>query len=310
MLTNARQDHYHSVELDARRSFANGYTIFASYTRSSARTNAALDYLPTPSPLGAQQSGPLAWDTPNRVVSWGWMPLMLPKFKKSWDFVYTVDWRTGFPFTSVNANRQVVGAAGSQRFPDYLSFSPGLEWRFHFRGATFGLRGVLENATNRANPALVNNVVDSPQYGAFQWTPGQGLHHAHPADRGEVERGRMPLDEVHTSLYRFRSGRLGFRREYVCALGGPDRDRTGDLFHAMEARSQLRHRPTLGKDIFYSQGCGPLSQTSFDSPRHDSRDLASTLGRNPAQTCSSSATPPLDLRTNGNYFPALWCLSQ
>ena len=29
-------------------------------------------------------------------------------------------------------------------------------------------------------------------------------------------------------------------------IGGPDRDRTDDLFHAMEARSQLRHRPTLG----------------------------------------------------------------
>ena len=32
-------------------------------------------------------------------------------------------------------------------------------------------------------------------------------------------------------------------------IGGPDRDRTGDLFHAMEARSQLRHRPTPGKDL-------------------------------------------------------------
>ena len=28
-------------------------------------------------------------------------------------------------------------------------------------------------------------------------------------------------------------------------IGGPDRDRTDDLFHAMEARSQLRHRPTV-----------------------------------------------------------------
>ena len=27
--------------------------------------------------------------------------------------------------------------------------------------------------------------------------------------------------------------------------GGPGRDRTDDLFHAMEARSQLRHRPTI-----------------------------------------------------------------
>ena len=35
-------------------------------------------------------------------------------------------------------------------------------------------------------------------------------------------------------------------------FGGPDRDRTDDLFHAMEARSQLRHRPTLRKDSLYS----------------------------------------------------------
>src|SRR5579885_2947277 len=33
------------------------------------------------------------------------------------------------------------------------------------------------------------------------------------------------------------------------STGGPDRDRTDDLFHAMEARSQLRHRPTS------SRGC-------------------------------------------------------
>jgi glutaredoxin-related protein len=33
-------------------------------------------------------------------------------------------------------------------------------------------------------------------------------------------------------------------------VGGPDRDRTDDLFHAMEARSQLRHRPTLAEGLF------------------------------------------------------------
>ena len=59
LLTNGREDRYSSEEFDARRLFANGYTVYLSYTHSSARTNAALDYLPTPSPLGAQQSGPL-----------------------------------------------------------------------------------------------------------------------------------------------------------------------------------------------------------------------------------------------------------
>ena len=43
-------------------------------------------------------------------------------------------------------------------------------------------------------------------------------------------------------------------------IGGPDRDRTDDLFHAMEARSQLRHRPTLRKDSLYSGGAGGIRQ--------------------------------------------------
>ena len=175
LLTNARQDHYISEEFDLSRTFANGYKLFAAYTHSSARTNAALDYVPTVSLLGPQQSGPLPWDVPNRVISWGWLPLLLPKLKKSWDFVYTLDWHTGFPFDAVNANQQVVGPAGSLRFPDYLSFSPGLEWRFHFRGSYFGLRGVLENATNSSNPAIVNNVVDSPDFRTFSEFPGRAL---------------------------------------------------------------------------------------------------------------------------------------
>ena len=175
LLTNSRRDHYDSVEFNARHTFANGYTLFASYTRSSARTNAALDYVPTISLLGSQQSGPLPWETPNRLISWGWLPLLLPKLKRSWDFVYTMTWQSGFPFTTINENYEVVGAAGSRRFPDYVSFSPGLEWRFHLRGAYFGLRGVLENATNSRNPAVVNRVIDSPAYGSFSEFEGRAF---------------------------------------------------------------------------------------------------------------------------------------
>jgi len=175
LLTNQRSDHYDSVEFDARHTFANGYTLFAAYTRSSAHTNAALDYVPTVSLLGPQQSGPLAWDAPNQLISWGWLPFLLPKFKKSWDFVYTLQWQSGFPFDAVDANRQVVGAAGSYRFPDFVSFSPGLEWRFHFRGAYIGLRGVLENATDSRNPGVVNNVIDSPAFGTFSEFQGRAV---------------------------------------------------------------------------------------------------------------------------------------
>lgn len=174
-LTNSKRDRYDAIELEARHTFPGGYTLWASYTRSSARTNAALNYGPTLTVLGTQQSGPLAWDTPNRFLSWGWLPLMVPRLRNNWDFVYTINWRTGFPFTAVNANQQVVGLAGGQRYPYYFSLSPGLEWRFHLRGAFFGLRGVLENATGNSNPVTVNNNVDSPQYGNFSQFQGRAL---------------------------------------------------------------------------------------------------------------------------------------
>ena len=175
LLTNGRQDHYDSEEFDARRFFGNGYTLYVSYTHSSARTSAALDYLPTPSPLGPQQSGPLAWDTPNRVISWGWLPIPIWKLKNRWDFVYLIDRHTGFPFTAVNAADQVVGAAGAYRFPAHVNFSPGIEWKFHFRGQYWGLRGVMENATDAGNPLVVNNVIDSPEFGTFSEPEGRAF---------------------------------------------------------------------------------------------------------------------------------------
>jgi hypothetical protein len=75
----------------------------------------------------------------------------------------------------VNAYRLVVGEAGAYRFPAFLDLSPGLEWRFHFRHAYYGLRGVMENALGRANPLVVNRVVDSPQFGTFSESAGRAL---------------------------------------------------------------------------------------------------------------------------------------
>ena len=175
LLTNGREDRYRSAEFDARKYFKNGYTVYVSYTHSSARTNAALGYSPTPSPLGTQQSGPLPWDVPNRIISWGWLPVPIAKLRKRWDFVYALDEHTGFPYTAVNAAQQVVGAAGGQRFPEFVNFSPGLEWKFHFRGQYWGLRGVMENATDSGDPAVVNSVVDSPEFGAFSELKGRAF---------------------------------------------------------------------------------------------------------------------------------------
>jgi hypothetical protein len=178
ILTNNRQDHYYSTEFDARRSFSGNYALFASYTRSSATTNSALDYVPTLPILGPQQSGPLFWNVPNRVISWGWLPAWapwLPSVHKNWDFVYTADWHSGFPFDSFNSNEIIAGKPGSHRFPDFVSLNPGLEWRFHFRGKYFGLRGLVENITDRQDPYIVYNNIDSPQYLTFTQPLGRAF---------------------------------------------------------------------------------------------------------------------------------------
>jgi hypothetical protein len=178
LLTNDRQDHYYSAEVNARRDFAGGYALFGSYTRSSSITNTAINYVPTVSILGPQQAGPLSWDAPNRVLSWGWLPAWaprLPKVRKNWDFVYAFQWQTGFPFDSIDTNEQIVGSPGSHRFPNYLSLSPGLEWRFHFRGKYFGLRGLIENITGSMDPYFVYNNVDSPQYLTFTQPQGRAF---------------------------------------------------------------------------------------------------------------------------------------
>jgi hypothetical protein len=174
-LANLSLDGYHAAQFNLRRVFADGYSLFFAYTHSSAMTNAALQYWPTPSPLGPQQSGPLPWDVPNRAISWGWLPLDLPFLKKSWDFVYTLDWHSGMPYTAVDAAQHVVGSAGAYRFPTTIDFSPGVEWRFHFWGTYYGLRGVMENALDRPNPLVVNNVVDSPAFGTFSEPEGRAF---------------------------------------------------------------------------------------------------------------------------------------
>jgi hypothetical protein len=57
-----------------------------------------------------------------------------------------------------------------------------------------------------------------------------------------------------------------FLAQRPSGLGGPGRVRTDDLFHAMEARSQLRHRPAL-RDIsrFPHQRKKPPTEFSIPS---------------------------------------------
>ncbi|MBO0720015.1 MAG: TonB-dependent receptor [Blastocatellia bacterium] len=158
-LGSFRRDRYDAVQITLRRKIKQNYMVFMSYTRSNARSNATFEY-DIDNPIFSQQAGgPLSWDTPNRFISWGWLP-----FFKGFDLSYTVDWRDGFPFSVVDGNQQLIGPPNYMRFPDYFSVNLHAEKRFHLIGKYWAVRGGFNNLTNRPNPSEVDNNMDSPTF--------------------------------------------------------------------------------------------------------------------------------------------------
>jgi hypothetical protein len=169
-LEPARQDRYDSLDISARKAFANGHQVFVSYARTSARSNAVMDFSLENPVFGSQAAGPLPWDAPNRLISWGWLPL-----RHRFDLGYWLEWRDGYPFSSVNQDQQRVGPPDSRRFPTYFSLNMSIERRIHLLGFQWALRAGLDNVTNRHNPSVVDNNVDSPHFLSFSGLQGRAL---------------------------------------------------------------------------------------------------------------------------------------
>jgi hypothetical protein len=175
VLDNVRRETYRAAEFEMRRNFLSKYQWFASYTRSEARSNAAIAYSIENPLLTPQSGGPVPWDAPNRIVTWGWAPLakewfpsMLRPVIGETDVQILGDFRTGFPFTATSETGYVVGAPNGFRFPDYFTINAALERRFPFHGYMWAFRAALVNALDRQNANVVNSDFDSPQFGAFQ----------------------------------------------------------------------------------------------------------------------------------------------
>ena len=173
-LQNGRHDRYHSFLVMMRKRLKGAHEIMVSYQRSSARSNALLEPTVDNPVFSPQGPGPLSWDTPDRFLSWGWLPAEVPftrwKFKK-WDIAYAMDWHTGIPFSVINDKDQVVGPINSYRFPSFFTLDLFVERRFGAIGRNWALRGGFENITGHANPGIVFNNTSSPnflQFGQFE----------------------------------------------------------------------------------------------------------------------------------------------
>ena len=165
-LQNGRRDKYDAVTLTFRHTLKQQYPLFFAYTRSKARSNAALDSTLDVPFFSPQLAGPLPWDSPNRIQSWGAAPFHLP-WIHALEFDYSFDWRTGYPYNLINLEQELVGLPGQARFPDFASLNLHVEKRFHLFGFDWALRGGFNNITGRRDPVIVDNNIDSPTFGAF-----------------------------------------------------------------------------------------------------------------------------------------------
>jgi hypothetical protein len=168
LLQDQRRDRYRSATFSVRHVFSESTELYGAYTRSRARSNEVLN-----PGLGsifyvAQQPGLVAWDAPNRLLTWGWTPTHIWSTQLSYFFEY----RTGYPFSVVNLQQQLVGLPNSLRFPAYANLNLGLERKFAFRGYLWAARVEAVNILGRQNPDSVVNNIDAPNFGVF--AGGQG----------------------------------------------------------------------------------------------------------------------------------------
>jgi len=160
-LQNTRDDYYDAFQISLRHNFRDNYLLMGSYTRSRAHSNQALDFNVDSPILSGQQPGPYPWDTPNRFLTWGYLPLFKLPVIHQMEVAYSAEARTGFPFSLLDDQQELISKAGAERFPDYFSLNLQLEKRFHLFGYYLALRGGFDNITGRCNPFVVNNVIDA-----------------------------------------------------------------------------------------------------------------------------------------------------
>src|SRR5262249_20259910 len=107
---------YREVQASIRKKWSGDQQLFVSYVRSASRgdliVRAALsERLHAPLVRPGQQ-GPLPSDAPHRLIGWGTFDLPSRSVISP-----VVEWRSGFPYSALNADYLYAEAPNSRRFP-------------------------------------------------------------------------------------------------------------------------------------------------------------------------------------------------
>ncbi len=171
LLEDHRKDRYRAATFSVRYNLAADTGFYAAYTRSRAHSDEDLDPALGSIFYAAQQSGPVAWDAPNRLLTWGWIPAHFWGLQ----LTYFLEYRTGYPFSVVNFQQELVGLPESMRYPDYVNLNLGVEKKFGFHGYIWAARLEEVNITDHKNPNTVVNNIDAPNFGTFAGGQGRAL---------------------------------------------------------------------------------------------------------------------------------------
>jgi hypothetical protein len=166
-LASSGRDFYREFQLTGQYKI-HRQTLNASYVRSKAAGdlndfNQFFGNDPQ-SVIQPNSRGPLAFDAPNRFLTWG--ELNAPKKLM---LMPVLDIHTGFPYSVVNETRDFVGPRNNERFPRFDSFDlqvlRNFGLRFHGKERSVKLGCGVFNLFNHANPRDVQNDLDSDRYG-------------------------------------------------------------------------------------------------------------------------------------------------
>ena len=156
-VNNSGRSLYRAFEMTLDRPIRSHLRFLASYTyfRSEGRPSVLFDF-PDPA-LEDVSLAPTNWDAPHRFVSWGYFPMILQT-----QGGFTIEARSGLPFTITDALQRSVGSYNAERLPTFFVVNFNVEREIPFPGGRrLAVRVGVTNLLHRFNPRFVDSLQTS-----------------------------------------------------------------------------------------------------------------------------------------------------
>jgi hypothetical protein len=165
-LSSNGRSSYRAAEIGVRAAYGQRGDLNVSYTRASAHADlnsltTYFDAIRAPV-IGENQYAPANSDIPNRLFARG---RLMPTDR--WLLLGIFDWRSGLPYSLVNADLDFIDVRNSLRFPTYERLEVGLERRFKILKFQPWIGVRVWNALSSFLPTDVQNNVSSAAFGSF-----------------------------------------------------------------------------------------------------------------------------------------------